>query len=73
LAIQPLTDSERLELLARVAALELEHGDLDEVIDRLGPPQDRDELLLRRLKKKKLLLKDRIEKLRARLVPDIVA
>lgn len=73
MAIQPLTDSERLELLARVAALELEHGDLDAVIDRLGPLQNRDELLRRRLKKKKLLLKDRIEKLRARLVPDIVA
>ncbi len=73
MAIQPLTEEERLDLLARIAALEVEHGDLDDVIERLGPLQNRDDLLLRRLKKKKLLLKDQIEKLRTLLVQDIVA
>jgi hypothetical protein len=53
--------------------LRLEHNDLDTVIDRLAKESFPDELLLRRLKKRKLQLKDTIVKLEQLLVPDILA
>ncbi|MSQ54474.1 MAG: DUF465 domain-containing protein [Betaproteobacteria bacterium] len=68
-----LTDEERAQLRMRIAQLEIEHRDLDDVIDRLIAIPARDELQMRRLKKRKLLLKDLISRLRARLIPDIVA
>jgi hypothetical protein len=68
-----LTEEERVQIEARIEALEIEHHDLDDVILRLSGHPDLDQLQLRRLKKRKLLLKDSIERLRARLVPDIPA
>ena len=68
-----LTDEERAQLRMRIAQLEIEHRDLDDVIDRLIAIPARDELQRRRLKKRKLLLKDQISRLRARLIPDIIA
>ncbi|MFL6581265.1 MAG: DUF465 domain-containing protein [Burkholderiales bacterium] len=53
--------------------LRVEHRDLDEVIERLSHDQELDELRLRRLKRRKLLLKDQIALLESRLVPDIPA
>lgn len=53
--------------------LRLEHNDLDTVIDQLAKESFPDELLLRRLKKRKLQLKDLIVKLEQDLVPDILA
>lgn len=50
-----------------------EHRDLDEVIGRLADGPAFDQLQLQRLKKRKLILKDEIIKLRAKLVPDIIA
>lgn len=50
-----------------------EHRDLDDVISRLGIEGPMDQLQLQRLKKRKLLLKDEIIKLRARVLPDIIA
>ena len=70
---QPLTDEERIQLEARILALEIEHHDLDDVIARLVTDPRQDELQLRRLKKRKLLLKDTIARLRDRLIPDIIA
>ena len=70
---QTLTDEERSELEARVLALEVEHHDLDDIIARLVTDPRQDELQLRRLKKRKLLLKDTIARLRDRLIPDIIA
>jgi hypothetical protein len=69
----PLTEHERSQIHARIHALETEHGDLDDVIDRLQGNPLQDQLQLRRLKKRKLFLKDQIERLRARLIPDIIA
>lgn len=68
-----LTEEERAEIEARIRALEIEHRDLDDVIVRLSEHPAQDQLQLRRLKKRKLFLKDSIERLRARLVPDIPA
>lgn len=73
MGILTLTEEERAQIEARVSALEIEHQDLDEVILRLSGHPTQDQLLLRRLKKRKLLLKDSINRLRARLVPDILA
>jgi len=73
LGILTLTDEERVQIEARISALEIEHQDLDDVILRLAEHPTQDQLQLRRLKKRKLLLKDTINRLRARLVPDIPA
>lgn len=70
---QPLTEEEKAQVRARVRALEVEHGDLDDVIARLSRDPAQDQVQLRRLKKRKLFLKDQIARLRARLIPDIIA
>ncbi len=69
----PLTEEERAQIEARIHALEIEHSALDDVIARLVEVPIQDQLQLRRLKKRKLLLKDLIARLRDRLIPDIVA
>lgn len=70
---QPITAEERAQIELRILALETEHHDLDDVIARLAGDPSQDQLQLRRLKKKKLLLKDLIARLRDRLIPDIIA
>jgi hypothetical protein len=70
---QPLTDEEKVQIEARIAALEIEHHDLDDVIARLSEHPDQDQLQLRRFKKRKLMLKDSISRLKVMLVPDIPA
>ena len=69
----PLTDEEKAQISGRLQALEIEHHDLDDVIRRLAGDISQDQLQLRRLKKRKLVLKDQIQRLRARLIPDIIA
>ena len=69
----PLTEEEKAQIKERLHALEVEHHDLDDVINRLSADPRQDQLQLQRLKKRKLVLKDQIQKLRARLIPDIIA
>ena len=69
----PLSEEEKAQIRQRLQALEVEHHDLDDVIDRLAIDPAQDRLQLQRLKKRKLLLKDQIAKLRTRLIPDIIA
>jgi hypothetical protein len=57
----------------RIAELKQEHRDLDDVIARLVVEPVQNELQLRRLKKRKLQLKDRILRLEYQLTPDILA
>lgn len=73
MAIHPLNESEISEIAIQLNELKIEHRDLDLVITHLieNPPPD--DLLIRRLKKRKLLLKDRILQLEEILVPDIPA
>ena len=61
------------QLQERIVALEIEHRDLDEATARLADLPTRDDLLLTRLKKRKLQLKDQILQLKMLLVPDIPA
>ena len=70
---QSLTDEERTQIEGRIAVLEIEHQDLDDVIERLSGQPDQDQLQLRRFKKRKLILKDSISRLKIQLVPDIPA
>jgi hypothetical protein len=53
--------------------LRIEHRDLDDVIARLSLDFDVDEVQLKRLKKRKLILKDQIAKLESQLIPDLNA
>lgn len=68
-----LTEQEQAEIRQRIRALEIEHGDLDDVIAKLSLDLTQDQLQLRRLKKRKLMLKDAIARLRDSLIPDIIA
>ncbi len=69
----PLTEEEKAQTRERLQVLEIEHHDLDDVIARLARDPSLDRLQLQRLKKRKLILKDQIQRLRARLIPDIIA
>ena len=60
-------------LRIKLEALRSEHRDLDEAIQALEAKGTADPLTLRRLKKQKLSLKDRIAVLEDRLTPDIIA
>ena len=61
------------EVRRRIIELEVEHRDLDAVIDALIRDVRHEELQLRRLKKRKLQLKDHITLLKMQLIPDIPA
>lgn len=66
-------DEQEEELRQRLAELESEHRDLDDVIERLSDGSAFDQLQIKRLKKRKLQLKDQIIRVRSRLLPDIIA
>jgi hypothetical protein len=73
-----MTDEDKVntklfERLQRLRELRIEHRDLDDVICRLSLDIYVDELQLRRLKKRKLLLKDQILRLESELIPDLNA
>ncbi|MCF8177638.1 MAG: DUF465 domain-containing protein [Sulfuritalea sp.] len=57
-------------LQTRLLELRIEHRDLDEAINLMTVTPPEDQLLLRRLKKRKLLIKDRISSLERMLDPD---
>ena len=61
------------DIKRRIIELEVEHRDLDAVIDTLISDARHEELQLRRLKKRKLQLKDHITLLKMQLVPDVPA
>lgn len=61
------------DLRAHLQELRVEHRDLDEAIARIDTEPPADELLLRRLKKRKLHLKDRIAQIERMLEPDVPA
>ena len=64
---------ERVAFQQRIVELKLEHRDLDTAIERLAADSAHDELQLRRLKRRKLLLKDQIARLERDIDPDVLA
>lgn len=57
----------------RLKELRLTHRDLDSLISELGEDPETDQFRIRRLKKRKLALKDRIDRLESSLIPDLNA
>ena len=68
-----LSPEETAELEAELARLKQEHRDLDTAIEALERMVAGDQLQIQRLKKRKLILKDRIGFLEDQLTPDIIA
>jgi hypothetical protein len=66
-------NADRVALMQRLVALQIEHRDLDAVIHRLCADPLRDELQVTRLKRRKLLLKDQIAWLERQIDPDVSA
>jgi hypothetical protein len=56
-----------------LAALQAEHRRLDELIEAMVEHHDADQLEIARLKKRKLRLKDQIQLMIDRDIPDIIA
>jgi hypothetical protein len=63
----------RAALQQRIGELQIEHRDLDDAIARLSENPLPDQLRLKRLKKRKLLLKDQLTYLERQLDPDVLA
>lgn len=70
---QKKIETEIFKDIERLKALRVEHRDLDDVISRLVEDPLVDQLELKRLKKRKLMLKDTILKLESELIPDLNA
>ena len=66
-------DTESFKEFARLRELRVSHRDLDYLIDRLSHDPMVDQLRIRRLKKRKLLLKDMIMNLESEMIPDLDA
>ena len=64
-------DTETFRHLERLRALRIEHRDLDDVIHRLQLDLYIDQVQMRRLKKRKLMIKDQIARLESQLIPDL--
>ena len=68
-----LTEEELNHIRKRVYELKLEHRDLDDAIEQLIAVGTFEELKIKRLKKRKLQLRDDIARLEDKLIPDILA
>ena len=68
-----LTPEDHAALVAQIERLREEHRDLDAAIEALRSAGEVDQLQLQRLKKRKLLLRDKVARLEDELTPDIIA
>ena len=68
-----MVTEETKSIQRRILELQTEHRDLDEVVNTLSSRIDVDQLLLRRMKKRKLQLKDQIARWKSQLIPDLDA
>jgi hypothetical protein len=66
-------DRELFRNVEKLRQLRIEHRDLDEIISRLSMDIHVDEIQLKRLKRRKLMLKDQIERYSSELIPDLNA
>ncbi len=65
--------SQQDELMERLAELKAEHRDLDDAISALSQRTMPDMIQIQRLKKRKLQLRDEINQIESKLLPDIIA
>ena len=65
--------NETEQLVNKLKEYEQEHRDLDQILIQLQEKQTVDFLQIQRLKKRKLILKDKIIELKNKLEPDIIA
>ena len=70
---QDNVDRELFRNIEKLRQLRIEHRDLDDVISRLSMDMRIDEIQLKRLKKRKLLLRDQIERFGSQMIPDLNA
>lgn len=70
---QSNVNTELFKNIERLRQLRIEHRDLDDIISRLSMDFKVDEIQMKRLKKRKLLLKDQITRLESKLIPDLNA
>ena len=68
-----MAEEDPAKIAAQLVELKVEHRDLDEAIARLAASIESDELAIKRLKKRKLKIKDMISTLESRLIPDLDA
>ncbi|RZI98404.1 MAG: DUF465 domain-containing protein [Brevundimonas sp.] len=70
---EPFLTEDDKALLAELKLLQQEHADLDASIEALGHMPIPDQLMIARLKRKKLILRDEIVKVESQILPDIIA
>jgi hypothetical protein len=68
-----VSEQRKRSIQQQILELQVEHRDLDEVVAALSQSRNVDQLMIRRLKKRKLQLKDQIAQLKSRLIPDLDA
>jgi hypothetical protein len=68
-----MTEQDESELRAQLSRLKQEHRDLDAAIAALEGTAGFDRIQVQRLKKRKLMIKDRISEIEDQLFPDIIA
>ena|SRR5512139_1351650 len=68
-----MTDQEERALREQLARLQQEHRDLDAAIAALASSPGSDLIQVQRLKKRKLVLRDKIRQIDDQLTPDIIA
>lgn len=66
-------DRELFRNIEKLRQLRIEHRDLDQIIERLSMDMRVDEIQIKRLKRRKLLLKDQITRYESELIPDLNA
>ena len=71
--IREIVDHESLNTLSKLKELRVMHRDLDDLIDRLSHDITVDQIRMRRLKKRKLQIKDAIARLESEIIPDLNA
>lgn len=69
----PMDDAETERLQQKLTELKTEHRDLDDIITRITENPPFDQIQIKRLKKRKLILKDQIARIESELLPDIIA
>jgi hypothetical protein len=66
-------DRQLFRNIEKLRQLRIEHRDLDEIIERLAMDMRVDEIQMKRLKRRKLLLKDQITRYESEMIPDLNA